>query len=193
MHQAAHRLRHARKTAVCAIGHIPGVPLPRLPALLREHANFQLPVDEPGFLNGYAGDFDIRASPFAVWANVPIDVHKRANLDQWTRLPTNAPPPDKGDDPSRTAYIVSLLHGVYAKEEQASEKESREARSTEPSAVYLNWLGGAYLIHLGRWRYILRFLDAYQESPRAQAVIMMQIRWCARRAYRAYYGLVDGQ
>src|ERR1700761_2361942 len=121
VHQAVHRLCHARKT-VRAFRHIPGVPLPRLPALLREHANFQLPVDEPGFLDGYASDFDIRASPFAVWANVPIDVHKRAMLDQWTRLPTNAPPPDNGDDPSRTAYIVSLLHGVYTKEEQASEK-----------------------------------------------------------------------
>ncbi|KAJ7058647.1 hypothetical protein C8F01DRAFT_1085758 [Mycena amicta] len=80
--QRQRQQRHRHKLAGGVLGQVSP-----LPALLVEHASFELPVDKPGFLDGYSADYNFQDPRFASWSRFPIF----PPLPPTTRIPLKAP------------------------------------------------------------------------------------------------------
>ncbi|KAJ7061956.1 hypothetical protein C8F01DRAFT_1251786 [Mycena amicta] len=172
---AQRQQRHSRKPTRSPLGDVSS-----LPPLIRQHASFELPVDDPGFLDGYSADFCILHSRFKQWGRFPIHP---------------APPPDDRYLPDSAEYrnetrlIEAVLHGENRKQEQAYECELRERVADMDSKIRPQWLREEYEGALQSWRFCLAMWGKYDESGREHRIFMLYLRWKARRTVRLYHGI----
>ncbi|KAJ7050894.1 hypothetical protein C8F01DRAFT_1092056 [Mycena amicta] len=175
---AQRQQRHARKLLGSVLGKVSP-----LPALLRQHAGFELPVDDTGFLDGYSADYDILNGRFRAWACFPI-------------FPP--PPSDVGINPDSAEYheetrlIEAVLHGDYRKREQVHELELTQQVADMDPKLRLQWLREEYHGALQSWRYSLSSLGKH-ESEREHTILLLHLGWQARRALRLYHGITLGE
>ncbi|KAJ7074446.1 hypothetical protein C8F01DRAFT_1242686 [Mycena amicta] len=176
---AQRQQRHRRKQAGGVLGKVSP-----LPALLVEHASFELPVDEPGFLDGYSPDFDLQDARFASWWRFPIFPPPSRD---------NHHPPDSTAYRQETCFLEAVFHGNHRRLEQEGEWEQREIMADmHPSASKQRWQE-EYGYALQSWRFWLPSLAKYKSSEREETLFLLHIHWKARRAFRLYYGIAQSE
>ncbi|KAJ7061124.1 hypothetical protein C8F01DRAFT_1083341 [Mycena amicta] len=136
---AQRRQRHARKVTGSVLGNVSLVP-----ALLRQHASFELPVDDPGFLDGYSPDYNSLDGRFSPWARFPVFPPPPPDVDIH---------PDSAEYHEETRLIEAVLHGDYRKQEQVYELELGQEADMAPK-LRLQWLREEYEGALQSWRFL---------------------------------------
>ncbi|KAJ7061116.1 hypothetical protein C8F01DRAFT_1083334 [Mycena amicta] len=172
---AQRRQRHARKVTGSVLGNVSLVP-----ALLRQHASFELPVDDPGFLDGYSPDYNSLDGRFSPWARFPVFPPPPPDVDIH---------PDSAEYHEETRLIEAVLHGDYRKQEQVYELELGREADMAPK-LRLQWLREEYEGALQSWRFWLSSLGKHK-SERENTIFMLHLGWKARRALRLYHGIAQ--
>ncbi|KAJ7048006.1 hypothetical protein C8F01DRAFT_1269833 [Mycena amicta] len=174
---AQRQQRHRRKLAGGVLGQVSP-----LPALLVEHASFELPVDEPGFLVGYSADYNSRDPRFASWSRFPIFPPPP---------PDNHHPLDSTEHRQETRFLEAVFHGDHRRIEQEGEWEMRQlVEDMDASAALQRWQED-YEYALQSWRFWLPSLAKYPSASREESLLMLHVRWKARGAFRLYYGIAQ--
>ncbi|KAJ7050382.1 hypothetical protein C8F01DRAFT_1377651 [Mycena amicta] len=136
------------------------------PALLLEHAVFEIPYDKPGFLLYFDDSFNIYSGPRDVtaWMLFPLQPVSETAEDSLDRHTVNYQ--------LETWWLQELGQLEISLGLEVVAQQRREEYATA----------------LRHWRWQLQYLDQYDAAvrPREAAVFKLHWRWMARRAYRSY-------
>ncbi|KAJ7049138.1 hypothetical protein C8F01DRAFT_1353647 [Mycena amicta] len=156
------------------------------PALLLEHAVFEIPYDEPGFLLYFDDSFDIYSGPSDVmaWMSFPLRPVSETAEDSLDRHTVNYQ--------LETWRLQVAIHALSLRAERTHERDLREELGRLEISLGLEVVAQRrceeYAAALRHWRWQLQYLDQYDAAvrPREAAVFKLHWRWMARRAYRSY-------